>query len=63
VSGLGNIGKYELRRQIVRGAMGVVYEEGREIAGTKVNQAGVGYYDQCRRLTPSSRGRIAPLHV
>ena len=26
MSGLGNIGKYELRRQIGRGAMGVVYE-------------------------------------
>jgi len=26
VSGLGNIGKYELRRQIGRGAMGLVYE-------------------------------------
>jgi serine/threonine-protein kinase len=26
VSGLGNIGKYELRRQIGRGAMGIVYE-------------------------------------
>src|SRR5207237_6462520 len=26
MSGLGNIGKYELRRQIGRGAMGLVYE-------------------------------------